>query len=65
MRALRPPSTEPSIQRVSNIELFFDLVFVFTLTQLTGLIVHPHDFSDYVKAILVFMTLMWQLVGFF
>ena len=38
MRVSRPPSTEPSIQRVSNIELFFDLVFVFTLTQLTGLV---------------------------
>ena len=52
------PSAEPAIQRVSNIELFFDLVFVFTLTQLTGLVVHPHDLSDNVKAVLVFMTLM-------
>ena len=64
MRASRPPSTGPSIQRVSNIELFFDLVFVFTLTQLTGLVVHPHDFSDYLKAILVFVTLMWIYVGY-
>lgn len=64
MRASPPPSTEPSIQRVSTIELFFDLVFVFTLTQLTGLVVHPHDFSDYLKAILVFMTLMWIYVGY-
>jgi len=64
MSASRPPSTEPSIQRVSNIELFFDLVFVFTLTQLTGLVVRPHDLSDYLKAILVFMTLMWIYVGY-
>src|SRR6476469_247365 len=64
MRASHPPSTEPSIQRVSNIELFFDLVFVFTLTQLTGLVVHPHDLSDYLKAILVFMTLMWIYAGY-
>src|SRR4029078_2110466 len=64
MRASHPPSTEPSIQRVSNIELFFDLVFVFTLTQLTGLVVHPHDFSDYLKAILVLLTLMWIYVGY-
>jgi low temperature requirement protein LtrA len=38
MSASRPPSTEPSIQRVSTVELFFDLVFVFTLTQLTSLV---------------------------
>jgi len=69
MSELDPPSSpsrspEPAIQRVSNIELFFDLVFVFTLTQLTGLVVHPHEFSDYLKAILVFMTLMWIYVGY-
>src|SRR5580765_2596611 len=64
MRASPPPSTEPGIQRVSNIELFFDLVFVFTLTQLTGLVVHPHDLSDYLKALLVFVTLMWIYVGY-
>jgi len=57
-------SPQPAIQRVSNIELLFDLVFVFTLTQLTGLVVHPHDLSDYVKAVLVFMTLMWIYVGY-
>ena len=26
--------------RVSTLELFFDLVFVFTITQLTGVLVH-------------------------
>jgi len=64
-----PPSSlsrspEPAIQRVSSLELFFDLVFVFTLTQLTDLIVQPHDLSDYLKAILVFMTLMWMYLGY-
>ncbi|MBA3532930.1 MAG: low temperature requirement protein A [Ardenticatenales bacterium] len=64
MSASPSPTAEPSIQRVSNVELFFDLVFVFTLTQLTGLVAHPHDLSDYLKAILVFMTLMWIYDGF-
>src|SRR5258708_7025610 len=57
-------SPQPAIQRVSNIELLFDLVFVFTLTQLTDLVVHPHDLSDYLKAVLVFMMLMWIYVGY-
>src|SRR5262245_27034469 len=64
MSASRPPSTEPSIQRVSTFELFFDLVFVFTITQLTSVVAHPHDLTDYLKTILVFMTLMWIYVGF-
>ena len=59
---LRP--TRPAIQRVSTVELFFDLVFVFTLTQLTGLIAHPHTASDYLRAVLVFMTLMWIYLGY-
>jgi len=40
------PAAAPAIQRVSNIELFFDLVFVFALTQLTGVIEHAHGPGD-------------------
>ena len=58
------PSVETPIQRVSNIELFFDLVFVFTLTQLTDTVTHPHDAGNYMRTILVFMTLMWIYGGF-
>ncbi len=53
-----------SVQRVGTIELFFDLVFVFALTQLTSLVAHPHGPADYGKALLVFMTLMWIYDGY-
>lgn len=52
------------MQRVGSIELFFDLVFVFALTQLTSLVAHPHGPADYGKALLVFMTLMWIYNGY-
>lgn len=64
MSTTLPPSTEPRIQRVSTVELFFDLVFVFAITQLTDLVAHPHDVGDYLKTILVFMTLMWIYSGY-
>lgn len=64
MSSALPSVQEPAIQRVSTVELFFDLVFVFTITQLTSTIAHPHDFSDYLRAILVFMTLMWIYNGY-
>ncbi|UQN06170.1 low temperature requirement protein A [Deinococcus sp. QL22] len=60
------PSEEAGapVQRVGTIELFFDLVFVFALTQLTSLVAHPHGPADYGKALLVFMTLMWIYDGY-
>ncbi|THF69650.1 low temperature requirement protein A [Deinococcus sp. Arct2-2] len=56
--------TEAPVQRVGTIELFFDLVFVFALTQLTSLVTHPHGPADYGKALLVFMTLIWIYNGY-
>jgi low temperature requirement protein LtrA len=56
--------SEPRISRVSTLELFFDLVFVFAITQLTSLLAHPHDLSDYLKTVLVFMTMMWIYGGY-
>jgi low temperature requirement protein LtrA len=41
-----PPAAEPGIQRVSTVELFFDLVFVFAITQLTSLVAHLHGVGD-------------------
>ncbi|UQN06171.1 low temperature requirement protein A [Deinococcus sp. QL22] len=56
--------TETPMQRVRTIELFFDLVFVFALTQLTRLVAHPYGPADYGKALLVFLTLMWIYNGY-
>ena len=32
------PQPAQRVERVSTLELFFDLVFVFTITQLTGVL---------------------------
>ncbi len=59
-----PHTTRPDTKRVSPLELFFDLVFVFTLTKITNLLAHPHGAGDYVRTLLVFMTLMWIYDGY-
>jgi low temperature requirement protein LtrA len=59
-----PTSPEPAVQRVGPLELFFDLVFVFAVTQVTSLVAHPHDLTEYAKAALLFFTLMWMYDGF-
>lgn len=63
-----PPSpltpTDAGIQKVGNHELFMDLIFVFTIAQVTGLIAHPHGLLDYVQAGLVFLSLGWIYDGF-
>lgn len=64
MSAAPSSAAEPSIHRVSTAELFFDLVFVFAITQLTGLVAHPHAPSDYLQALLVLLTLMWIYAGY-
>lgn len=56
--------SELQIERVSTIELFFDLVFVFAVTRLTGVVAHPHGPEEYAQAALVFFTLMWMYEGF-
>jgi len=38
---------------VSTIELFFDLVFVFVITQITQLVEHAHGPLDFLRALLV------------
>ena len=47
-------------KRVSTIELFFDLVFVFTITQLTHLVEHAHGPLDLLRALLVLALIWWM-----
>jgi low temperature requirement protein LtrA len=49
-------STEP---RVSPLELFFDLVFVFGFTQITGSLGDDPSWTDLGHAVLVFAVLWW------
>lgn len=46
-------------QNVHSLELFFDLVFVFAVSQLTKLVAHPHGPLDYVQAALVLISVTW------
>jgi low temperature requirement protein LtrA len=50
--------------RVSTLELFFDLVFVFTLTQMTGLLADEPDAAGLVKVVLLFSVIWWIYDGF-
>ncbi|MCA0269781.1 MAG: low temperature requirement protein A [Bacteroidetes bacterium] len=60
-----PADTEASpVTRVSTLEIFFDLIFVFTVTQLTSLIAHPHGVGTFIEAALIFMVTWWMYDGY-
>src|SRR6266581_3782610 len=50
--------------RVSTLELFFDLVFVFAITQLTGILSHEVTVEDGFRVLLVFGALWWMYGGY-
>ena len=51
-------------RRVTSLELFFDLVFVFTITQITHLIEEVQGPADYGKAFLVLAVVWWMYAGY-
>jgi low temperature requirement protein LtrA len=54
----------PAEVRVSTIELFFDLVFVFTITQLTSLLAGDPSVAGLGRVALVFGNLWWLYGGY-
>ena len=64
----RPPTQQgpalPDEVRVSTIELFFDLVFVFAITQLTSLLAGQPTVAGLVRVALVFGNLWWMYGGY-
>jgi low temperature requirement protein LtrA len=50
--------------RVSTIELFFDLVFVFTITQLTAVLVERPD-GEALAQVVLMLTAIWWMYGAF
>jgi low temperature requirement protein LtrA len=64
MPGLMVPRLPASPPRVSTIELFFDLVFVFTVTQLTHLIDHANGPDDFVRALVVLVLIWWMYAGY-
>ena len=52
------------VERVSTLELFFDLVFVFTITQLTALLVHEPDAARAVPGVRDAGVIWWMYAGY-
>src|SRR5579863_1585943 len=61
-----PSTTDPADVplRVTTLELFFDLVFAFTLTQLAALLVHHLSPGGALEVLLVFGVLWWMYGGY-
>jgi low temperature requirement protein LtrA len=61
-----PGTTDPADMplRVTTLELFFDLVFAFTLTRLASLLEHHHSPSGALQVLLVFGVLWWMYGGY-
>lgn len=57
-----PATTPTESSRVSTIELFFDLVFVFTVTQVSHLVLEAQGWQDLGRAFLV-LTITWWMYG--
>ena len=61
--AATPAQAVTPILRVSTLELFFDLVFVFAITQVAHLFGHAHSVVDFVRAFLVLAVIWWMYGG--
>ncbi|HZJ22181.1 MAG TPA: low temperature requirement protein A [Anaerolineales bacterium] len=58
------PNLEAEESRVTSLELFFDLVFVFTLTQLTALLARSLSWESLLQSFLIFIVLFWMYGGY-
>jgi low temperature requirement protein LtrA len=54
----RGPAAEPD-QRVTPLELFFDLVFVFAITQVTAFIAHDPTWTRLVQGMAILVAVWW------
>jgi low temperature requirement protein LtrA len=51
-------------QEVTELELFFDLVFVFSITQVTGFLYHDPTWTRLVQALAILMALWFAWTGY-
>jgi low temperature requirement protein LtrA len=58
------PAVSTPIVRVSTLELFFDLVFVFTITQLTATLADHLTFATLGNVILILAVVWWMYAGY-
>src|SRR5262245_49152225 len=69
-RGYARPVNQPSTQsgsgavRVSTLELFFDLVFVFTLTRLTAVLADDLTVVGFARVVLMVGLVMWMYGGY-
>ncbi|HEU4598130.1 MAG TPA: low temperature requirement protein A [Solirubrobacterales bacterium] len=63
-RARRITPAMRSEERVTPLELFFDLVFVLALTQCTALMSHDQSWSGLAQGLLILGVLWWAWVGY-
>jgi low temperature requirement protein LtrA len=60
----RPPEEAERTDRVSTLELFFDLVFVFTITQLTALLSGDPTLRGLLRVVLALGVIFWMYGGY-
>ena len=58
------PTARERSSRVSTLELFFDLVFVFTITQLTTVLVTGGDAKAVVQVVVMLLLVWWMYDGY-
>ncbi|HEY7046543.1 MAG TPA: low temperature requirement protein A [Jatrophihabitantaceae bacterium] len=56
-------TAEPTEKRVTWAELFFDLVYVFAVTEISTLLHAHHGWAWLLRALIVFVPLYWSWVG--
>ena len=61
---LESPEGAEEAYRVTPLELFFDLVFVFALTQVTELVAEDLTVTGLLRGLAVLMVIWWAWVGF-
>ena len=57
-------SLSERVVRVSTLELFFDLVFVFTITQLTGVLVDGEGGAAIAQVVVMLLLIWWMYDGY-
>ena len=68
MSELQPTQTTDGAaergEQVTALELFFDLVFVFTITQLTSLLARDPTWAGFLQVVLIFGNVWWMYGGY-
>ena len=60
----RPPGEAERVERVTTLELFFDLVFVFTITQLTAVLNADPSPRGLLRVVLMLGVIYWMYGGY-